>query len=152
MARYSIRLDIKRTNSSGAVTSGTRYLNPTTGPSFTSNLAASPSAQRELVNLYQPLITDTITGFTLVTEDDSNTAAATVAPGVVDWEDITNVKYVNTYAGDSDFTERINRSGTTASDTDIAAYMTKMEYYLQGEYSAVESHLTGTSDTTVWTA
>ena len=112
----SFRISAKGKKQTGdAITSITRNISDIDNADFISD----PDNAEQLLKDLQPLITDTLTGFTIVREQtyQFGTIFGTVQAGINEWEDdLTNMKLVNVYTnGDTDKKENITRPSTNAT-------------------------------------
>ena len=138
--------------------------NGDTTSSITRNIAdignadfiADPDNAEALLRDLQPLITDTLTGFTIVKEDTYQFGEifGTVQAGINEWEDeLTNMKLVNVYTdGDDNKKESINRPSTNATPAMYKSYAQKRAEAYGSNYDALYGDVLGTSDTKVWVA
>ena len=147
---YRISAKGKKQNGD-AVSSITRNITDITNVDFISD----PDNAEMLLRDLQPLITDTLTGFSIIKEQtyQFGTIFGTVQAGINEWEDeLSNMKLVNVYTnGDDTKKENINRPSTNATPAKYKTYANnRAQSY--GLYDALYGDVVGTSDTKVWQA
>ena len=117
---------------------------------------SDPDNAEALLRDLQPLITDTLTSFSIIKEEtyQFGTIFGTVQAGVNEWEDeLSNMKLVNVYTdGDDNKKENINRPSTNATPAKYKAYAQNRAESYGLSYEALYGDVVGTSDTKVWQA
>lgn len=149
----SFRISAKGKKQTGeSVTSITRTISDIDNADFISD----PDNAERLLKDLQPLITDTITGFTIIREQEYTLGEifGTVQAGINEWEDeLSNMKLVNVYTnGDADKKESITRPSTNATPALYKTYAQTRAQTYGTDYDALYGDITGTSDTKVWQA
>lgn len=152
-ASTSYRISAKGKKQNGNTTSSiTRNITDIGNVDFISD----PDNAETLLRDLQPLITDTLTGFSIIKEEtyQFGTIFGTVQAGVNEWEDeLSNMKLVNVYTnGDGTKKENINRPSTNATPAKYKAYANNRAESYESGYDALYGDVVGTSDTKVWQA
>lgn len=148
---FKISAKGKKKNADNSISNITRSITDINNADFISD----PDNAEMLLRDLQPLITDTLTGFTIIREQtyEFGEIFGTVQAGINEWEDeLSNMKLINVYtAGNETKKESINRPSTNATP---ALYKTYAQNRAQsyGQYDALYGDVVGTSDTKVWQA
>lgn len=147
--RYGIKISAKKKKGE-SVNSVTRTLSD-----MNEDYISDPANPDALVGKLQPLITDTVTGFTIVTEQEYALSAesATVQAGINEWEnELNNMKLINYYTdGDENRKENIARPSTNQTEATYKKYADERAASY-GNWDALYGDVVGTSDTKVWQA
>lgn len=146
--RYRLIADVKY-DDNGTIKTGT----VTIGPNNATMDDASSDSYESVIQKYQKVTTDTITGYRV--EFTQYFTGQFGTPGSYDenWEELSDVKLVNNYTdGEKDYKETIKRPATSATAADLKAYATGLTslYDDMGGLTAVNGYFTGSSVESAW--
>lgn len=150
VTKYTIKAKCKRQRGD-SLTTATRSFD-----SIDADYMSDPVNPNNMLKYLQPLITDTITGFTLVKEEEYALGEdfSTVQAGVNEWEDeLSNMKLTNVYTdGDATKKESLTYPSTDQTAAKYKAYALERAESMGYDWQALYGDVIGTSDTRVWVA
>lgn len=153
--KYTIKLSIER-NKNGAIVKGTRTLNPQNqsyNPDWleVNNPVAMNVKVNNLIEAYQPLITDTITGYSVVTEYGGGKVTVTASAGSEDWQGIEDVKLINSYTdGENSIKETITRAATNQTADQMRIFAVRNSQAMGDDINAISGYFTGSTVRSAW--
>lgn len=146
--RYRLIADVTY-DDNGTIKKGT----VTIGPTNASMDDASTDSYESVIQKYQKITTDTITGYRVEFTQYFTGQFGTPGTSNEGWEELSDVKLINNYTdGDKDYKETIKRPATAATAAELKSYATGLTalYDDMGGLNAVNGYFTGSSVESAW--